>query len=90
MSKSVSYTLRSVKTCLIDALSVFSEVVLTVENSSDSATEWRDAEGVLHTEWTPPNTALLVRSSRATAHMDTPHLSLTVVAGAQIAPIRTL
>lgn len=43
------------------------EVVLTIENSSDSSTEWVDASGELHEAWTPPNSALLVRAGEAGA-----------------------
>jgi hypothetical protein len=38
------------------------EVVLCLENTSDSHTEWIDAGGTLHSEWTPANSALLVRA----------------------------
>ena len=41
------------------------EVVLVLENTSDSFTEFIDADGVLHSEWTPPNSALLVRAGGA-------------------------
>ena len=41
------------------------EMVLVLENSSDSSTEFIDAAGVLHSEWTPPNSALLVRAGGA-------------------------
>ena len=41
------------------------EMVLVLENSSDSQTEWLDASGELHAEWTPPNSALLVRAGGA-------------------------
>ena len=43
------------------------EVVLTLENSSDAVTEWADAEGELHSHWTPPNSALLVRAGESGA-----------------------
>ena len=43
------------------------EVVLTLENSSDAATEWIDAAGELHSRWTPPNSALLVRAGETGA-----------------------
>lgn len=43
------------------------ELVLCVENSSDSRTEWIDASGTHSAEWTPPNTALLVRGGETGA-----------------------
>ena len=36
------------------------EVVLTLENTSDSETEWIDARGERHAQWTAPNSALIV------------------------------
>ena len=41
------------------------ELVLVLDNTSDSVTEWTDATGELHSEWTPPNSALLVRAGGA-------------------------
>ena len=41
------------------------ELVLVLENTSDSETEFIDGEGTLHSEWTPPNSALLVRAGGA-------------------------
>lgn len=41
------------------------ELVLTVSNSSDSVTEWQDAQGRLHSQWTEPNSLLLVRAGGA-------------------------
>ena len=38
------------------------EIVLTIENSSDSETQWVDSHGEMHSLWTPPNSALLVRA----------------------------
>lgn len=38
------------------------ELVLCIDNSSDSHTEWIDCNGERHQEWTPPNSALLVRA----------------------------
>ena len=38
------------------------ELVLTLENTSDSVTEWINAAGNLESIWTPPNSALLVRA----------------------------
>ena len=38
------------------------ELVLCLDNDSDSRTEWIDAKGDQHSEWTPPNSALLVRA----------------------------
>ena len=39
------------------------ELIYTITNDSDSKTEWVDDEGVLHSEWTEPNSlvAVLVR-----------------------------
>jgi len=41
------------------------ELVLCVSNTSDSSTEWHDAAGGLHSEWTAPNTLLAVRAGGA-------------------------
>ena len=41
------------------------ELVLVLDNTSDSETEFVDGEGTLHAEWTPPNSALLVRAGGA-------------------------
>ena len=41
------------------------ELVLTVTNSSDSATEWQDGRGLVHRQWTEPNSLLLVRANGA-------------------------
>eukprot|EP00316_Scyphosphaera_apsteinii_P024911 CAMPEP_0119315856 /NCGR_PEP_ID=MMETSP1333-20130426/37424_1 /TAXON_ID=418940 /ORGANISM="Scyphosphaera apsteinii, Strain RCC1455" /LENGTH=141 /DNA_ID=CAMNT_0007321335 /DNA_START=456 /DNA_END=881 /DNA_ORIENTATION=- len=38
------------------------EVILTLENTSDSLTEWRDANGQHEGIWTEPNSILLVRA----------------------------
>jgi len=38
------------------------ELVLTVTNDSDSETEWIDARGICRSEWTRPNSALLVKA----------------------------
>ena len=39
------------------------EVVLTLENTSDSETQWMDeTSGEIQAHWTPPNSALLVRA----------------------------
>lgn len=38
------------------------ELVLCLDNSSDSRTEWLDADGELHAAWTPPNSVLLLRA----------------------------
>ena len=38
------------------------ELVLCIDNTSDSRTAWIDAAGVQHAEWTPPNAALLIRA----------------------------
>jgi hypothetical protein len=43
------------------------EMVLCLDNTSDSHTEWVDADGRLHSEWTPPNSALLVRAGESGA-----------------------
>ncbi len=43
------------------------EVVLTLENTSDSETEWIDAAGEVHSCWTPPNSAIIVRAGDAGA-----------------------
>ena len=34
--------------------------MLTLENTSDSETEWIDARGERHAQWTAPNSALIV------------------------------
>ena len=41
------------------------EMVLVLSNDSDAVTEFEDASGALHSEWTPPNSALLVRAGGA-------------------------
>jgi hypothetical protein len=38
------------------------ELIYTVDNDSDSETEWRDAAGRLHGAWTPPGSLLCVRA----------------------------
>lgn len=38
------------------------ELIYTVDNDSDSETEWRDAQGRLHGAWTPPGSLLCVRA----------------------------
>ena len=49
------------------------ELVLCLQNSSDSVTEWVDGEGQQLSEWTRPNTALLVRAGdTGAAHRVTP------------------
>lgn len=49
------------------------EVVICVDNDSDSRTEWIDASGEHTAEWTPPNMALLVRGGDSgAAHRVTP------------------
>ena len=49
------------------------ELVLCLDNDSDSRTEWVDAQGERFTEWTPPNAALLVRGGTTGAsHRVTP------------------
>lgn len=49
------------------------ELVLCLDNDSDSRTEWVDAQGVRAAEWTPPNVALLVRGGETgAAHRVTP------------------
>jgi len=39
------------------------ELVLTVWNSSDSTTEWQDAGGRMHSQWTEPNSVLALRAA---------------------------
>jgi hypothetical protein len=41
------------------------ELVLTLSNSSDSATEWVDAAGGLQREWTEANSLIAVRAGAA-------------------------
>ena len=41
------------------------ELVLTVSNCSDSATEWQDGSGAVHRQWMEPNSLLLVRAGGA-------------------------
>ncbi|MEL6341955.1 MAG: hypothetical protein AAFV53_02405 [Myxococcota bacterium] len=41
------------------------ELVLCLDNNSDSRTEWIDASGARTAEWTPPNAALLIRAGDA-------------------------
>ena len=49
------------------------EVVICVDNDTDSRTEWIDAQGRQRAEWTPPNMALLVRGgATGAAHRVTP------------------
>ncbi len=49
------------------------EVVICVDNDSDSRTEWIDAGGEHTAKWTPPNMALLVRGGdTGAAHRVTP------------------
>ena len=49
------------------------ELVLTLENDSDSQTQWVDAAGTLHAEWTEPNCLLCVRAGAGGAlHRVTP------------------
>ena len=47
------------------------ELVLTLSNSSDSATEWVDASGALQSEWTEVNSLIAVRAGAA-LHRVTP------------------
>ena len=45
------------------------ELVLCLDNTSDSRTEWIDASGEHRAEWTPPGSALLIRAgSSGAAH----------------------
>ena len=39
------------------------ELVLTLWNSSDSTTEWQDAGGRMHSQWTEPNSLLALRAA---------------------------
>jgi hypothetical protein len=49
------------------------ELVLCLDNDSDSRTEWEDARGERFSEWTGPNLALLVRGGETGApHRVTP------------------
>lgn len=49
------------------------ELVLCLDNDSDSRTEWEDADGGRFSEWTGPNVALLVRGGPTGApHRVTP------------------
>jgi hypothetical protein len=41
------------------------ELVLTLSNTSDSATEWVDASGQLQREWTEANSLIVVRAGAA-------------------------
>lgn len=41
------------------------ECVYTVSNTSDSETEWIDTDGRLHSQWTEPNSLLLIRAEGA-------------------------
>jgi len=41
------------------------EVVLTLENTSNSVTEWKDLEGGRGREWTEPNSAVIIRAETA-------------------------
>ena len=50
------------------------EIVLTLENTSDSHTEWIDAAGKLHSTWMAPNSALLVRAGETGARHRVEHL----------------
>lgn len=43
------------------------EFVLCLDNTSDSRTEWIDASGEHHAEWTPPNSVLLIRAGESGA-----------------------
>jgi hypothetical protein len=38
------------------------ELIYTVENCSDSETQWRDRSGQVHSEWTEPNSLLVVHA----------------------------
>ncbi|KAF8063663.1 hypothetical protein HT031_003518 [Scenedesmus sp. PABB004] len=38
------------------------EMIFTIDNTSDSRTEWRDAEGLPHSVWTEPNSLLAVEA----------------------------
>ena len=41
------------------------EVVLTLENTSNSYTEWKDLEGGRRREWTEPNSAIIIQAETA-------------------------
>eukprot|EP00963_Diacronema_lutheri_P002419 scaffold155_cov347-Pavlova_lutheri.AAC.98 len=41
------------------------ECVYTISNTSDSRTEWIDTEGNLHSQWTEPNSLLLIKAEGA-------------------------
>ena len=36
------------------------ELVFTVDNTSDSMTEWKDSKGGMHQQWTEPNSMLVI------------------------------
>ena len=38
------------------------ELIYTVENTSDSATEWIDGGGCVHSEWTEPNSLIVIQA----------------------------
>lgn len=38
------------------------ELVYTVENTSDSTTEWQEGSGIIRSTWTEPNSLLVVRA----------------------------
>ena len=40
------------------------EVVFTLDNTSDSRTEWMDPSGERHSTWTEPNSAIIVRAGQ--------------------------
>jgi hypothetical protein len=41
------------------------QIIYTIDNSSDSTTEWRDDSGKEHSLWTEPNSLLAVEVSAA-------------------------
>jgi len=47
------------------------ECVFTVENHSDSKTEWIDEDNILHSHWTPPNSIIAFKAQDA-MHRVTP------------------
>ena len=50
---------------------ISTQVVLTLENTSDSETRWERADGRVSGRWLPPNSLLLVRAEGA-SHGVTP------------------
>ena len=47
------------------------EIVFTVSNTSDSQTQWQDAEGRRHGGWTEPNSVIIVQAE-SVVHRVTP------------------